>query len=230
MIKYPLVRRCLIAISILLGLTSLLSAHTPYATRITWSRDVSRIVYRNCASCHHQGGSSFSLMTYREVRPWAEALKQQVLERRMPPWNAVKGFGEFKDDRGLTQEDLEVIAEWVEGGGPEGNPALMPPPPDSKTGDAPEHLHPGERPLTFGSTTSLKHSLQAVGIRADSIPEGGLRAIARRPNGAIEPLIWIEKFNPDYRRTYYFSQPLHLPAGTQIEIAPEQSSITLVVR
>ena len=169
-------------------------------------------------------------MTYREARPWAEALKQQVLERRMPPWNAVKGFGEFKDDRGLTQEDLEVIAEWVDGGGPEGNPALMPPPPDFKTGDPGNDLHPGERQLPLRGATSLKHSLWAVGIRADSIPERGLRAIARRPNGAIEPLIWIEKFNPDYSRTYYFRQPLHLPAGTQIEIAPEQSSITLVVR
>ena len=230
MIKYPLVRRSFITTSIFIALTPLLRAHTPYSTKITWSRDVSRIVYRNCASCHHQGGSSFSLMTYREARPWAEALKQQVLERRMPPWNAVKGFGEFKDDRGLTQEDLEVIAEWVDGGGPEGNPALMPPAPDFKIGDAKGHFHPGERRLTLRGTTSLTHSLRAVGIRADSIPEGGLRAIARRPNGALEPLIWIEKFNPDDNRTYYFRHPLRLPSGTQIEIVPVGSSITLVVK
>src|SRR5512137_2299929 len=106
-----------------------LGAHTFYTTKITWSRDVSRIVYRNCASCHRPGGSSFSLMTYSEARPWAEAIKQQVLERRMPPWNAVKGFGEFKDDRGLTQEDLEIVGQWVEGGCPEGDPLYMPPPP-----------------------------------------------------------------------------------------------------
>jgi hypothetical protein len=222
-------RRSLITTVILLSAAPLL-AHTPYSTKITWSRDVSRIIYHNCASCHHQGGASFSLMTYREARPWAEALKQQVLERRMPPWNAVKGFGEFKDDRGLTQEDLEVIAEWVDGGGPEGNPALMPPAPDLKSGTTEGHLHPSERRLVFRGTTSLKHSLQALGIRADSIPEGGLRAIARRPNGALEPLIWIEKFNPDDNRTYYFRRPLRLPPGTQIEIVPAQSSITLVVK
>ena len=202
----------------------------PYSTKITWSRDVSRIVYRNCASCHHPGGSSFSLMTYREARPWGEALKQQVLQRRMPPWNAVKGFGEFKDDHGLTQEDLEVIAEWVDGGGPEGNPLHMPPQPDFKAGNHETRLHPGERQLTFRGTTSLKHTLKAVGIRTDSIPDAGLRAVARRPDGSIEPLIWIEKFNAEDKRTYYFSRPLHLPAGTKIEIVPPESGIQLVVK
>src|SRR5713226_4748514 len=114
-----------IALNACLGAGIGLGAHTFYTTKITWSRDVSRIVYRNCASCHRPGGSSFSLMTYREARPWAEAIKLQVLERRMPPWNAVKGFGEFKDDRGLTQEDLEIIAAWAVGGAPEGNPLYM---------------------------------------------------------------------------------------------------------
>ena len=215
-------------------MSAMLRAHTPYSTKITWSRDVSRILYHNCASCHRQGGSSFSLMTYRDARPWAEALKQQVLERRMPPWNAVKGFGEFKNDRGLTQEDLEVIAEWVDGGEPEGNPMHMPPVPEFKS-DTVEtrlhlRLHPGERRLTFRGTTPLKHSLKAIGIRADSIPDQGLRAVARRPNGAIEPLIWIEKFNPDDKRTYYVRHSLHLPAGTSIEIEPPESSIALVVK
>src|SRR5215467_4087882 len=136
----------------------LLRAHTFYTTKITWSKDVSRIVYRSCASCHRPGGSSFSLMTYKEARPWAEAIKQQVLTRRMPPWNAVKGFGEFKDDHGLTQEDLEIIAEWVEGGGPEGNPLHLPPVPNfSATAEAQTSLYPGEKRLTFRGTTSLKY-------------------------------------------------------------------------
>jgi len=211
-------------------MSPVLRAHTPYSTKITWSRDVSRIVYRNCASCHHPGGSSFSLMTYREARPWAEALKQQVLQRRMPPWNAVKGFGEFKDDHGLTQEDLEVIAEWVDGGGPEGNPLHMPPQPAFKAANEETRLHPGERQLTFRGTTSLTHTLKAVGIRADSIPDAGLRAVAQRPDGSVEPLIWIEKFNAKDKRTYYFRRPLHLPAGTQIEIAPPEAGIQLVVK
>ena len=65
-------------------------------------------------------------MTYEEARPWAKAIKEEVLARRMPPWNAVKGFGDFKNDRGLTQEQIEMLADWVEGGAPEGDPAYLP--------------------------------------------------------------------------------------------------------
>ena len=70
-------------------------------------------------------------MTYKEARPWAEAIKEQVLNRRMPPWNAVKGFGEFKNDHGLAQEDLEIgedpvsPREWLLAGGAVGPVARL---------------------------------------------------------------------------------------------------------
>ena len=70
-------------------------AHDIITTKITWSKEVSRLVYKRCASCHRKGGSAFSLMTYEESRPWAKAIKEEVLERRMPPWGAVKGFGGY---------------------------------------------------------------------------------------------------------------------------------------
>src|SRR5262249_49561686 len=66
-----------------------------------------------------------------QARLSAQAIKEQVLSRRMPPWNAVEGFGEFKDDRSLSQEEIEIFAEWVEGGAPEGNPAYLPALPES---------------------------------------------------------------------------------------------------
>lgn len=212
-----------------LAVAALLSAHTFYTTKITWSRDVSRVIYRNCASCHRPGGSSFSLMTYKEARPWAEDIKQQVLERRMPPWNAVKGFGEFKDDRGLTQEDLEIVGEWVEGGAPEGNPIYMPALPDfnADQGEQPRH----ERRLAVSGTKTITHAVQAIGIEPSLMPATGtLQVIARRPDGAIEPLIWLENFNPDYKKAYYFRELQRFPAGTTIEVSPRQGSVALVVK
>jgi hypothetical protein len=212
-----------------LGMVLLLQAHTFYTTKITWSKDVSRIVYRSCASCHRPGGSSFSLITYKEARPWAEAIKQQVLTRRMPPWNAVKGFGEFKDDHGLTQEDLEIVAEWAEGGAPEGNPLHLPPPPDSPSGDG-EKQYQAQR-LAVSGRKVMKHAVEAIGIEPNLVPAtGALQVVARRPDGAIEPLIWIEKFNPDYSKTYYFRRPLLFPAGTKIEISPVEGSVDLLVK
>src|SRR5215471_15755771 len=106
------------------------SGHDVITTQITFTREISRLVYARCANCHRPGGTAFSLMTYAEARPWAAAIKEEVLERRMPPWGAVKGFGQFKNDQGLTQEQIELIAEWVEGGAPEGDDKLLPKAPD----------------------------------------------------------------------------------------------------
>ena len=59
--------------------------HDIITTAITFDRDISRIVNTHCASCHHPGGMAFSLMTYAEARPWAVAIKEEILRRRMPP-------------------------------------------------------------------------------------------------------------------------------------------------
>jgi len=214
---------CIYAIVALLA-----RAHPLYTTKITWSREVSRIVYNKCASCHHQGGSSFSLMTYQDARPWAESIKQQVLTRRMPPWNAVKGFGEFKNDQGLAQEDIQIIAEWVEGGAPQGNPLYSPPKPDFPLVKTRNNL--AEKRVTISGPTILKQSVQAIAIEPTQIPSSGsLQVVAQRPDGSTEPLIWIEKFNPQFNTTYYFRNPLAFPAGTKIEMMPKNGSMTLIV-
>src|SRR5450432_1011379 len=105
-------------------------AHDVITTPLTFSREISRLIDSRCAECHRPGGRAFSLLTYQDARPWAAAIKEEVLERRMPPWGAVKGFGEFRDDRGLTQEQLGLVAQWVEGGAPEGDPKYIPRVPD----------------------------------------------------------------------------------------------------
>src|SRR5271165_4118628 len=104
----------------------LIQAHDIITTKITFTKEISRLIYKRCATCHHEGGQAFSLLTYDQARPWAKAIKEEALERRMPPWEAIKGFGEFRDDRGLTEEELETISAWVEGGAPEGEAKYLP--------------------------------------------------------------------------------------------------------
>src|SRR3984885_7265993 len=113
-------------LTILLGASLAAPAHDVITTPITWSREISRIVYQRCAGCHHDGGSAFPLVTYENIRPWAEAVKEETLSRRMPPWGAVKGFGEFRNNRALTPEQLELIASWANGGVPEGDAKDLP--------------------------------------------------------------------------------------------------------
>jgi hypothetical protein len=220
---------CCLVLFVLLCLAPLAPAHVVISTNITWSREISRIVYKHCATCHREGGTAFSLMTYAEARPWAEAIKEEVLARQMPPWNAVKGFGEFKDDHGLAQEDIELIAAWVVGGAPEGDPVYLPPAPNFSA--LAEGEQTGGRSIAVAGSIEMGHAEEVIGIEPTKVPDGGvLQAIAVRPDGSIEPLIWIQKFNPSYNGIYYFADTLRFPAHTRIEITPATGSLTLIVQ
>lgn len=190
-------------------------AHDVITTKVTWSREISRLMFKRCTSCHREGGSAFSLTTYEQARPWAKAIKEETLERRMPPFGAVKGFGELRDDQALTQEQLELISDWVEGGAPEGEPALLPKDPDLNP--APEPAPKTGAELIIDGSKTLKQPMTFAGIRPKTLLEGtSIRVVAERPDGTIEPLIWIYQYKPKFDRTYYFRKPLAFPAGTKI--------------
>lgn len=67
-----------------------------------------------------------SLASYEEARPWAKAIKEEMLEKRMPPWHAVKGYGEFRNAPALTQREIDLVVNWVEGGAPKGDDKDLP--------------------------------------------------------------------------------------------------------
>jgi hypothetical protein len=71
-----------------------------------------------------------SLTTYEEARPWARAMKARVVARQMPPWHIDKtvGIQHFKNDRSLTDEQIDTIARWADAGAPMGDPKDMPAP------------------------------------------------------------------------------------------------------
>src|SRR5712692_2867876 len=89
-------------------------AHEPITTKITFTREIVRILQPNCLGCHRPGGLAMSLATYEEARPWAKAIKEEVLEKRMPPWHAVRGYGEFRNAPSLTQRDVDILVNWIE--------------------------------------------------------------------------------------------------------------------
>jgi hypothetical protein len=106
---------------------ALVSAHEPITTKVRFNKEVIRVLQRSCLGCHHPGGIAMSLATYEEARPWAKAIKEELLEKRMPPsWHAVKGYGEFRNAPALTQRDVDIIVNWVEGGAPKGDEKDLP--------------------------------------------------------------------------------------------------------
>jgi hypothetical protein len=209
------------------GAGSSLLAHDVITTKITWNREISRIVYNRCASCHRPGGSAFSLMTYNEARPWAKAIQEEVLERRMPPWGAVKGFGEFRDDPALTPEQIEVIADWVEGGAPEGeNEKDLPPPP--KFASAAVAPIPAKA-LTISGETALTRPFVLAGLLPQVVPENtSIQVTAHLPDGTVQPLLWLLPFKKAYAHPFILKNPLNLPRGTVIRGVPPGASLSLL--
>jgi hypothetical protein len=97
-------------------------AHEPITTKVTFNKEIASIFQRSCWGCHSAGQfkADIPLTTYEEARPWAKAIKEEVLEKRMPPYQAVKGYGSFAHDYILPQREIELIVSWVEGGAPKG--------------------------------------------------------------------------------------------------------------
>ena len=89
---------------------------------VTFSADVWPILERRCVSCHQPGEiAPMPLTSYREARPWANAIREAVLARKMPPWDAAgETAHDFQNDRSLTEAEIQAIAAWVKEGAPEG--------------------------------------------------------------------------------------------------------------
>ncbi|MCI0524319.1 MAG: hypothetical protein L0Y75_03565 [Acidobacteria bacterium] len=106
------------------------AASSKNSKNTTFTKDVAPIFFKNCAECHRSGEAApFSVMSYKDVRPWAKAIREKVVSREMPPWHADAAYGHFKNDRRLTQKEIDTIIAWVDGGAAEGAAGDLPPAP-----------------------------------------------------------------------------------------------------
>jgi hypothetical protein len=203
------VRNSWLAIPLLL--TAPAFAHDVITTNLTWSKEISRVIFQHCASCHHEGGATFSLTNYEEARPWAKAIRDEVLNRRMPPWDAVKGVGEFRDDPSLSVPEIDLVVGWVEGGAPEGNPIYAPP---ARVWDEPARSLAVPRGIEVKDALTLSAPMTLAGIR----PTGPVEVAALLPDQSVRRLLWVRDFHPDWNRTYKLLHPMRLPKGTKVVV------------
>src|SRR5262249_35863320 len=206
-------------------LPGLCSAHEVITTKLTWTQEISRIVYKHCASCHREGGGApMALLTYDETRPWAKAIRDEVTERRMPPWGAVKGFGEFRNDASLSEPEIEMLVLWVEGGAPKGEDIYLPAAP------APEirKAAPVPRGFPIRGDTTLSRSVTATGIAPREMqPGASIQIVAKLPDGSVENLLWLRNTRTEWKRSFYFREPIALPKGTLIAVHPSAPAVIL---
>ena len=113
-----------------MGMVLVLGAPAAAAETPTFSKDVAPILQAKCQACHQPNSiAPMSLMTYQEARPWARSMRERVSSRQMPPWHIDKSVGiqQFKNDMSLSDEQIDTIVRWVEGGAPQGDPKDLPP-------------------------------------------------------------------------------------------------------
>lgn len=201
--------------------SAFVSAHEPITTKVRFNKEVIRVLQRSCLGCHHPGGIAMSLATYEEARPWAKAIKEELLEKRMPPWHAVKGYGEFRNAPSLTQRDVDMIVNWVEGGAPKGDDKDLPAAPlfsnDWQLGKPDLTLKPESESKVAADADEYRTLVLATNLKEDR----WLTAIDLQPgNGAV---VHCAKF-------YSLKSVPDAPATSMMQVRNEESLSSVDLR
>lgn len=205
--------------------TSLL-AHDPITTKITWDGEIKRLVEARCVSCHSAGGRApMALTTYEEARPWARAIREEVLTRRMPKWHIVRGYGDFNNDPSLSPFEVALFVAWADGGAPKILPA--------KSGAARAPIAP---PALRSGDVHRDTTLRSVEVpcSARSFPLGrlvaltpvlrkgaDLRVTVTAADGTMDPLLWLRDFDPAFAETYWLRKPVRVTRATRVAMDGE---------
>ena len=219
-------------------------AQTSASTELTFAKDIVPILQRSCQVCHRQGEMApMSLVTYQEVRPWARAIKNKVVNRQMPPWHIDKNIGiqKFKNDTSLSDEEISLVASWVDNGAPRGNPADAPPPvkwPNSSVWQIgepdlvvqfPAHLVPAEGPDLFGdlyTELDLDEDRYIKAIQTRPVDNASRRVVHHALSYAVDPdeQEMREAGDPDIPAAQFL---VEYASGKMSEIYPENAGLLL---
>jgi len=97
------------------------------AEEVTWTKHIAPIIYNNCTECHRPNvGAPFVFETYEQVKKKAELIQDVTQSRFMPIWVPERGNIPIHGERGLEDDEIDLIAAWVNQGTPEGDPADLP--------------------------------------------------------------------------------------------------------
>jgi hypothetical protein len=207
-----------------------IGAHERITTKVSWNREIAPIFEARCVGCHRSDGppGSIPLSTYKEARPWAAAIKEEVMTRRMPKWAVARGYGDFANDPSLSPFEVALITAWVDGGAPEivkstgaaPPPVLQVPARYQPPRGIPRMLPCGDQPIS-GRLLGVRPQLEKGG-------EAGISVLL--PSGRTEIVAWIRRYDPAFPDTFWLRHPLDLPRGSRLRVeAQGQCTIDVVV-
>jgi hypothetical protein len=197
-------------------------AHDRITTRITWRREIAPIFRARCTGCHaSRPHDAPALTTYAEARPWAVAIKEEVLTRRMPRWSAARGYGDFANDPSLSPFEIALVAAWVDGGAPETDPTRGGSPEDTRD----PVMTPAFNPPAAASVVTLSCGDQPLAGRLLAVrprlARGTSAGIAvMLPGNRQEIVAWIRDYDPEFAPAYWLRTPIDLPRGSRLMVEP----------
>ena len=103
-----------------------IAATKPSTAKVTFTKDVAPILYKNCVECHRAGEIAPMSLTYQETRPWARSIKERVVQGQMPPWSADPQVGHWANDPRLSKAEIDTIIAWADAGAPKGEDKDLP--------------------------------------------------------------------------------------------------------
>jgi peroxiredoxin len=216
------------------------SRQTP-GGQVTYAKHIARIMQNRCVECHRPGEAApFTLLSYEDVRGWAEMIREVVQEGRMPPWFADPRYGHFKNDARLSESEKQQLFAWVDNGCPEGDPADLPEPRKFvegwRIGEPDEILYVSEEPFRVPAEGVLEYQYFTIDpgwktdkwIQAAEIRPGNravvhhLRVDLKAANAADAfPRDFIAQYGPGFL-------PNVCPPGTAVHV-PAHSKLVIEV-
>jgi hypothetical protein len=102
-------------------------ADDPVSSSVSFNREIIRIIQRKCEPCHAPDGLAMSFSNYPDARSWGRAIREELVEHRMPPAIVARGYGRYESDPSLTAREMATFLTWLDGGMPRGDDADLPP-------------------------------------------------------------------------------------------------------
>jgi peroxiredoxin len=96
---------------------------------VTYCNKIAAIFQKHCVQCHRVGDiGPFQMTDYEEIVGWSETISEVIRDERMPPWHANPKYGKFTNTRRMSDDEKQLVFDWVNAGAPYGDKADLPSP------------------------------------------------------------------------------------------------------
>ena len=145
--------------------------------KVTYASHIAKLLQTRCQNCHRPNTAApFSLLSYEDARNWSEMIKETVLTRRMPPWNADPRFGKFENELHMKPAEISLLTSWIDNGMPLGDASKIPATPEYSDGwqiGEPDHVFSMPNEFKVQANGTVAYQYKPLFVRFSQTLMGG---------------------------------------------------------